>query len=336
MTETIANRPFEWRSVRREGPQLFPTQLHFVQRPSGPKVSCKRKWTDDVDGGLPPVRVDVDGTMLERFQQLMDRATQWHAFPSRLHRNLGCVPGPGRVRTQRLQVVKVERVQCPALWQAYVARRAELQAKDCGPMFPQPVPDPRLQTAVHFDAAACYAALGDPYGQLDSTVNEALLFHGTHRDVIEKVTRGAGRGEAAEALLTTSERAASTTAALGSGIYFADLASKSNLYVPCPSCGFGSYQRPRECLCSTPQQYQMVLCRVLLGRVLQESAIQQRSATYRDPKELQRLLRGFDSVFVPANEELGSTNSFMFREWAVYASNHVYPEFIITYTRHSA
>eukprot|EP00668_Euglena_longa_P004567 GGOE01005332.1.p1 GENE.GGOE01005332.1~~GGOE01005332.1.p1 ORF type:complete len:494 (-),score=95.96 GGOE01005332.1:295-1752(-) len=315
MVQAPPDEPHLERQVRREGPDLY--------------FSHHLKWVKGAEGALPP-RVELSQADVDRFVTLMDRATQWHSFPDLQHRNLGCVPGPGSVRTQKLRVVNVERVQAPLLWEAYAARREELRTLNCGPLFPRATSNPqawcpRLQTAEHFDAAAFYSTLDDPMAQLDSSVNEVLLFHGTCTEVIDKVTR-------------QDSMSSSKFTTLGPAIYFADLASKSNLYVPCPDCGGGSYQCRRECTCSSPPTYKMLLCRVLLGRIRQEDQIRgQNSSYYQSDDNVQSMLKEYDSVFVPMEKELGNNNtSFLFREWAVYTSNHVYPEFVIWYTRHDS
>eukprot|EP00667_Euglena_gracilis_P006693 EG_transcript_6751 len=331
------------RLVRRDGPNLHPSWVHMIRGPSATKaVSCERNWMRLDPGQPPPPRLRLAPHFVEQFQRLMDRATQWYSFPKLAHCRVGCVPGSDKQRTQRLQVVAVEKVQVPALWQAYAAARLELSERGrCGPLFPQASELPLL-TATHFDAAQFYTEIEDPVAQLEGRANEVLLFHGAPREVIQKVTHSdetfGGLETAGETVpRAMNERTADFKAALGRGIYFADLASKSNLYVPCPNCGRGAYQNTETCECSSPPEYQMLLCRVLLGRVRQENEIRGANANYyKDAERLQEVVNGCDSVFVEMNEQLRFENSCAFREWAVYAAWHVYPEFVITYTRHAS
>merc|ERR1712183_75317 len=74
-----------------------------------------------------------------------------------------------------------------------------------------------------------------------------------------------------EVSLGATSRVAKTDSMFGSGVYLADLASKANLYVPCPICHQGAYFR-NKCTCSKEDvdkavPYRMFLMRATLGKV---------------------------------------------------------------------
>merc|ERR1719215_2182930 len=126
-----------------------------------------------------------------------------------------------------------------------------------------------------------------------------------------------------------SSRFAKVSSMFGSGVYLADIASKANLYVPCPKCYGGAYFRD-PCFCSAAEvekaePYRMLLCRAAMGKVYIEKKY--KDARYKGDFNPAKKL-GVDSVMGEAVK-----GQLAFREYVVYNDSASYPEFIVHYRR---
>jgi len=165
---------------------------------------------------------------------------------------------------------------------------------------------------------------------LDPTVNEYYLFHGTSWDVI-KIIKSCG----------FDDRVASVNGLFGGGIYFAENSSKSNIYIPCPTCGGNAVFSAIDCKCSRGDlKFGIFMCRVLLGDA--HIANKYDSKKYRegsDPahpvrrpppiKEGSNIL--FDSVI--GESKVNGGDQLVCREFVVYDRTVIYPEYLITFQR---
>lgn len=132
---------------------------------------------------------------------------------------------------------------------------------------------------------------------LEKQLNECFLFHGTGPDAAEKI---------AEDSFCLEEASSSTDTMLGSGIYLAEHASKSDEYA---KDGTGVYHG----------QYALLICRALLGRVKVAESVGDASHHVRGH---------FDSVCGDRKKVVG-----IFRELVLFDESMVHPEFIVLYTR---
>jgi len=163
---------------------------------------------------------------------------------------------------------------------------------------------------------------------LDQHSNEYYLFHGTKWDVINIVKR---KG--------FDERVGSVTGMFGAGIYFAENASKSNQYVPCPECGKGAIFTTGNCECEEVKSpYGMILCRVILGDIHIAPKYDQEKykgtkdkPVRRPPSKSENALELYDSVL--GESKLHGGDTLNYREFIVYDRFQVYPEYIIYFDR---
>jgi len=169
---------------------------------------------------------------------------------------------------------------------------------------------------------------------LDVTSNEYYLFHGTNEKILELLVKDG-----------FDERVSNVGGMFGAGVYFAENSSKSNQYIPCPTCGGGAYFTP-ACSCSNPSPdtiYKILICRVTLGD--SHICTQYDAATYKgnDPSKPCRRApvkaKGgsevFDSIMA---EKIGvgspaANTNLKFREVIVYDRNLIYGEYIVSYKR---
>lgn len=164
---------------------------------------------------------------------------------------------------------------------------------------------------------------------LDESSNEYYLFHGTKWDVINKIKK---RG--------FDERVGSVNGMFGAGIYFAEISSKSNQYIPCPQCLGGAIFSPNPvCNCKEMKEsFGMIVCRVLLGDV--HISIEYEESKYkgekdnpirRPPPKQSNGLDLFDSIL--AESKINGGTKLNHREFIVYDRLQVYPEYIIYFNR---
>eukprot|EP01089_Gocevia_fonbrunei_P019658 TRINITY_DN7035_c0_g1_i1.p1 TRINITY_DN7035_c0_g1~~TRINITY_DN7035_c0_g1_i1.p1 ORF type:complete len:491 (-),score=81.16 TRINITY_DN7035_c0_g1_i1:112-1584(-) len=167
---------------------------------------------------------------------------------------------------------------------------------------------------------------------LDPSVNEYYLFHGTSWPVINDFISKDG----------FEERCSSVNGMFGAGIYFAENSSKSNQYIPCPTCGKGSIFKDKNCECSKEfdkaenLEYGIVIARVILGEPHLCMAYTQEKykGASGNPVRMAPLKEGsterYDSVLGECEKYGGRLR---FREFIVYDRAQAYPEYIVRFTR---
>eukprot|EP01117_Protostelium_nocturnum_P011939 TRINITY_DN4368_c0_g1_i1.p1 TRINITY_DN4368_c0_g1~~TRINITY_DN4368_c0_g1_i1.p1 ORF type:complete len:634 (+),score=161.77 TRINITY_DN4368_c0_g1_i1:256-2157(+) len=214
------------------------------------------------------------------------------------------------------QVTRVCRIQNQSLWRRYSFHKSDIEAandflikKTAGSLYLQKHP---IATKL-----------------LDPNANEYYLWHGTSMDKINVVKKQG-----------SDERVGGITGMFGAGIYFAENASKSNQYVPCPICGQGSIiSKSAICTCGTSITYTLLLCRVILGDVhiakTYDEAIYKgttNAPARRPPVKRQETHELFDSIL--GESTMHDKNAHLkFREMVVYNRSQVYPEYIVHYKR---
>mmetsp|Transcript_21870 Transcript_21870/g.49860 ORF Transcript_21870/g.49860 Transcript_21870/m.49860 type:complete len:718 (+) Transcript_21870:72-2225(+) len=276
---------------------------------------------------------------------LQEGSKEWKAIAAWMNKTIetGHHTDHGRVRladgkdaeTLGMRVVKIEVIQQPRLWRRYCCYRSKMQH--------------RAEEIKNHAGTKYVASAAMPKCEwLDQSINEAYFWHGSgkakdppHRDLIDAMValdkQHCDTDMSDEACVMhcpdgPSARAAKSTGMFGAGVYLADLASKANLYVPCPACNGGVYGRPK-CECTkktveaTKQPYRMLLCRGVLGRMHIQSEW---------TKEL------FWGDFSPANKlnadsimalPTGAEKFPKFREYILYNDCACYPEFVVHYWR---
>ncbi|XP_076447140.1 uncharacterized protein LOC143284319 [Babylonia areolata] len=213
------------------------------------------------------------------------------------------------LRHRSIDVIKVQRVENPSLYENYHNRRTSLQretsesGQPCKPVGSIPVSSgPVLSTAL--------MTTGNPlFRELHLDVNEHYLFHGTQAQNLQAILK-----------YGPDARLASAGGMLGSGIYFAESFTKSDRYAD---------DRNRR----TAGEKKVLLMRVLLGNPFINNAV--KPTRYLRPPcrvckdDKCRGMHGgfFDSVI----DDCLTCRAF--RELIVYESALCYPEYAITYLR---
>jgi len=170
-------------------------------------------------------------------------------------------------------------------------------------------------------------------------VNEVYLFHGTSREIAQIIIdKGFDTRQASE-IVTNKPNGAM----FGTAVYFAENSSKSNQYVACPICqgnAIGKLKSTCDHTAAEVEQagdYSMIIARVLLGDShicldYDESKYKhQIVAPLKDGKN-----EPYDSIFAESSKNFPQMKSLKFREFVIYNPQQVYPEFLVTYSRHSS
>lgn len=255
-----------------------------------------------------PLLVDVDLPSQEGVEiiEYMNRKIGDHA------RMYGWGPGistdPAERRTRFFDVSRILRIEDREHWRWFIENAAQIREK--WPNLPQMKCSQVL--AEHPLLTEC----------LDPSTNQYRLWHGTSPVFIRKVMDGT-------AFDTRVVRCEGNM--FGAGLYFADLASKANQYVPCPGCNLGSVATGQPCTC-TQQQGQpcaMLLCRVNLGNFLVSRENSENLALLRDPPVEDGVQ--YDSLMGESREWGGKQLNN--REHVVYDRSQVIPEYVVWYFR---
>mmetsp|Transcript_24522 Transcript_24522/g.53357 ORF Transcript_24522/g.53357 Transcript_24522/m.53357 type:complete len:639 (-) Transcript_24522:209-2125(-) len=243
-------------------------------------------------------------------------------------------------------IEKVEMVMHPELWRRYCYYRAKLKLEQAAAIKNHQGSQTLMSDPPHIVAAS------DPYKKwLDEEILETYMWHGTGAEAIDAIV---GKGtwappeEDMEGLHGVTSRCCSEKSMFGQGVYLADLSSKANLYVSCPSCGkcagtINGVRHKQDCHCFAEDVkkkgcYRMLLCRAALGRVHVEAEYkvsetgEQWDEKYKQSNSPKKKLV---SWIVGADSVKGSPvdGKLKFPEYVVYDDCAVYPEFIVHYKR---
>jgi hypothetical protein len=191
-----------------------------------------------------------------------------------------------------LKVVQVQRVESLSLWRKYARDRYAMKLKRhhrrCTPV------DSRGEVLSASELSGLQL-------QVDESINETLLWHGTSLQAAQSITKDG---------FDLSFSGANGGSMYGKGFYFAECSSKSDEYAR-DSGGDGFF-----CL---------LLCRVVLGEPLILTT--GGAATHSMIREA--LKSGcYDTVL---GDRLASVGTF--REFVAYEAGLVYPEYLVTYKR---
>jgi len=201
---------------------------------------------------------------------------------------------------QRVQIVRVMQVQNSAQWSRYVD--CKRQMKDDHRRFsltPGPIEPPLPAASRQF-----YLDYGCDF-DIDASVNEALLFHGTSRDLATKdiATRG-------------FDCRLSKFGYYGSGVYFASNGCKSHQYAKVEG-----------------HTRTVIISRVALGDMCWANRVNRdlkRPPRKSNPSGQRRC---FDSVVAKPGPMPGHFHGAQaHQEFVIFDNNQAYPEFIVEYT----
>jgi hypothetical protein len=183
--------------------------------------------------------------------------------------------------------------------------------------------------------------------KLDEKSNEYWLFHGTKSEYLDVLLN-----------VGYDVRIGSLIGMFGGGFYLAENPTKSNQYIPCPTCGKGSVFTSGNCDCKKEQVYSMIIFRTTLG--LPHLAIDYKKEKYcgisskstvnipgfgkyisaskdsidsfvRRPPLIPGSFETYDSVLGESKGNGG--NKLEYREFILYDNHRAYPEYIIEFKR---
>jgi len=234
----------------------------------------------------------------------------------------GCIPST-TMDPVGFEVVGIKRLQNTTQWNSYFFKQRTLRSK-----YRQSLPE--YESSQHMDKYPSKMPC------LDKAINEYHLWHGTSWDTV-KIIKKYG----------LDPRVSSVMGMFGGGCYFAEDSSKSNQYIPCPTCGKGAIFRAKseECKCDPNLEFPMVLCRVLLGdfHVVQRYDVEKyrgvdASRPVRRPPNKPNSMEAFDSILGETQKNGATAASrkqrpLQFREYITYDDSCSYPEYLITYRR---
>jgi hypothetical protein len=192
------------------------------------------------------------------------------------------------------KVVNVFRVENRDLWKMYATGRHAMRQKRKHKCTPVDSRGPIL----------CAAELADLEPELDSSINETLMFHGTSPSAAAAITKEGFK------LSYAGENAGSM---YGKGLYFAECSSKSDEYAGADNTGM--YKG----------LYCLLICRVVLGEQL-VMAVGGAASHNMITEALNSQL--YDSVM---GDRLAAVGTY--REFVVYEDKLVYPEYLVIYKR---
>lgn len=202
---------------------------------------------------------------------------------------------------RRLRLMKCHRVEDSSMWSSYLLRLARLRAKwsRCTSISEHYTAGQDSPDAQAGDVCT-HQPLGGFVHRLDATLNEFYLMHGTSPDGALGITDSGFR------LDLTGSHAGTM---FGNGAYFAECSSKADEY---SSAGEGIYEGV----------YAMLLCRVCCGQMLR--------MLRPDPALVQQAIATEQASAVLGDRE-ASVGTY--REFVVFDSSQVYPEYVILYER---
>eukprot|EP00055_Hartaetosiga_balthica_P018351 m.133831 g.133831 ORF g.133831 m.133831 type:complete len:309 (+) comp9493_c0_seq6:84-1010(+) len=264
-----------------------------------PSIGLPLYWTvAQSDGGLAQ-RVDVTHEYGEWVSNVINKSS--------------FVENIGRGRDSRggsshnfFEIVKVERVENPLLFQEYSARRNTMakELKGCCPLMPKPPLPQRLVVDGTIDE---YKHAGT---MLVYEAGESLLFHGVREEAtIPKIVRSG------------FDNRFNNLGMFGIGAYFAENGNKAD-----------EYTKGNE-----NDHHFMVIGRVLLGDVHYQNL---EDPSMRIPPRREQvgnndteLYAHHHSVVANTKKEDPNAQLKLHREFIVYERSQAYPELIITYRR---
>ena len=214
------------------------------------------------------------------------------------------------VKFSKLEVSRVVRIQNPVLWVRYSHRKEsmvkEYNSKPTGKV-----------------------GLVETGSSTDQAANEYFLFHGLNENAIPGITR-----------FGFDPRYCSLKGMYGAGIYFAENSSKANQYCHGGSCTASGFLTGRaQCRCKKSEEASIMLCRVALGDPFVEVKYRGNSPGdfwHGRRCEVEKTSRskktGVYNSVIGESQANGGT-PLLLREYVVYDSAQVYPEYVVYYHR---
>ncbi|KAK7097642.1 uncharacterized protein [Littorina saxatilis] len=300
----------------RERPRYSRGSRSSGRTPEAEKMELPNYWSISQDGVFQNLENFVrDHRKFGKLHTVKDERGTEFSDITRLVRKtwdkrlVGAGKDASNLKHKDIQVVKVERLENPELWETYRTHRQHLLVRSKqdtkGHGF-NPVEKAKGSTGPVKTTSLLSGRRGLSRC-VESKVNEHYLFHGTKKEFIEKIIHGG-----------LDSRLADHNAMLGQGIYTTESSTKADQYTD------SKKQR-------TSGKKTMILMRVLLGDPYISKAFNptkfRRPPCKRCYKDVCTCKNGtnFDSAIDDAGRN--------FREFVIYDRCSCYPEYFITYKR---
>jgi hypothetical protein len=201
-------------------------------------------------------------------------------------------------------VTKIVRVQNPALWMRYTSRRTEILAECNGQA-------PKIEKLL-------------THPSTNPAVNEYFLFHGLDVKKIGRITR-----------FGFDVRFSSLDGMFGAAIYLSENSSKSDQYMHSERChAMGA--NAENCQCAPDDELMQLVCRVTLGDAFLETNYQGNEPGqfwhHRRVEPTKPDGTPYHSVVAESRRNCKEAK-LRLREYVVYDTCQVYPEYIVHYHR---
>ncbi|XP_076468322.1 uncharacterized protein LOC143299086 [Babylonia areolata] len=213
----------------------------------------------------------------------------------------------------QVQVVRVERLENPQLWQEYshrrelLFRRLEHRASSASSAFFTPLEQLSGSRGV-LKTTENIAARSLLDREIYHQINEHYLFHGTKKSILSKIFEQG-----------LDFRMAGDKTMLGSGVYAAESSTKADQYT--------DFKQDR----TTGEELKMILMRVLLGEPFIHK--HEKPQQFKRPPCMSCSQKRCDCQGSHLFNSVIDDATRIFREFVVYDQNVCYPEYIITYKR---
>lgn len=196
----------------------------------------------------------------------------------------------GCLAARQLEVLSVEQVHNVKLWKQYAFRKEEIkkESETAG-----------IGTVVESELPPL------DWIQLDKSVNEVVLLHGTHSDKIGMITQ-----------YGFDQRMARESGLYGQGVYFTDQSCKSMQYSGAPDGTLGYF----------------ILSRVVLGHphIATGAMKNVKVEPFRDDRDPSKG-RSNSVVVNPGTDNGGAYRAQVHREFVLFSSHQAYPELVVCF-----
>eukprot|EP01132_Coremiostelium_polycephalum_P011351 gene11351-13898_t len=265
-------------------------------------IKCPSTWTDVDSMDYKEVEVGATEKEFKWMSQLFtDTIAPQHKGMSTL----------SPIVFNNLKVTRVVRVQNPMQWVRYHNRKQKILDDNKGSC-------PKIHLV----------ATDIPGGpEVDVKANEFFMFHGLNISSITGITK-----------FGFDPRFCSLEGMFGAGLYFAENSSKSNQYCHSGACTCSGFLAT-SCRCNAKDEVCLLVCRVVLGDALIEGIFRGNSkpgdfwhGRRTEPKKADGVSI-HNSVIGESKANFGPKASLQLREYIVYESSQVYPEYKVYFKR---
>jgi len=267
-------------------------------------IKCPSTWSHQDSMDYREVNVDVHSDEFKWMKELFTN-TIWPGHKGS--------PGLSPIYYSNLEVKRLVRIQNPMQWLRYRDRKQHILDQNSG----------KCSYVSKVLTATPKSPLVDPLA------NEFFLLHGLNTANATGICK-----------FGFDPRYCSLEGMYGAGLYFAENSSKSNQYSHSGACTASGF-KPGSCRCAQSDEVCMLVCRVVLGDCLLENVYRGNAPGQfwhgRRTEPTKSVFGGppsiYNSVLGESKINFGPSAALQLREYIVYESSQVYPEYKVFYKR---